>query len=238
MKLFSRAKDIALDILFPPLCLGCKGVLEERNSIICAPCRGKIRIQNAFFCPECGGRLYEMKKICHPAANLICGAAEIYGAEPLTELVKLLKYSGILCASEVLGDTLYEYAVSLKIPIENFMVIPVPLPLKRLRKRGFNQAEVIARRFLARAGCETNLCPGALERKFTEPQTEMKNYEARQKNIAGCFSIKNNNLTADKNIILIDDVYTSGATMKEAARVLKTAGAKKILGITVLRAHG
>ena len=76
------------------------------------------------------------------------------------------------------------------------------------------------------------------ERRFTKPQTEMKNYERRVKNVQNCFTIKDKNLIADKNIILIDDVYTSGATMKEAARILKTAGAKKILGLTVLRAHG
>ena len=86
-----------------------------------------------------------MKKICHPGALLICGAAGIYGTEPLTELVKLLKYSSMLSASEVLGDTLFEYAASLKIPIEDFIVMPIPLPKKRLRHRGFNQAELIAK---------------------------------------------------------------------------------------------
>ena len=142
-----------------------------------------------------------MKKICHPGALLICGAAGIYGTEPLTELVKLLKYSSMLSASEVLGDTLFEYAASLKIPIEDFIVMPIPLPKKRLRHRGFNQAELIARRFLSRTGYEKNFCLDMFERRFTKPQTEMKNYERRVKNVQNCFTIKDKNLIADKNIM-------------------------------------
>ena len=236
MNLFTQVKNITLDILFPPLCLGCKNTLCDHSLLLCADCRGKIHLQNAFFCPECGARLPEMKKTCHPGAPLICGAAEIYGHEPATELVKLLKYSGIRSAAQILGNVLFEYANSLNIPLETFVVIPIPLPQKRLRTRGYNQAELTALGLLRNAKIETGLLR-ALERKYTKPQTEMKNYETRQKNIAGCFSLTDENLIAEKNIILIDDVYTSGSTLKEAARVLKAAGAKKILGLTILRAH-
>lgn len=240
MKLLSQVKNIVLDILFPPLCLGCKKTLEENSELLCAACREKIqsnaKAQSAFFCSECGNRLPEMKKTCHPGALLICGAVEIYGHEPATELVKLLKYSGIRSAAEILGDIIYQYAISLNIPLETFAVMPIPLPKKRVRSRGYNQAELIAQQFIKNTRLET-LMLRALERKYTKPQTEMKNYESRQKNIAGCFLVKNRSLIAGKNIILVDDVYTSGATMKEAARVLKAAGTKKILGLTVLRAH-
>lgn len=236
MKLFTRAKTIALDILFPPLCLGCKKTLSDNSLLLCANCLSKIHLENAFFCSECGNRFYEMKKVCHKEATLICGAAERYGNEPATELVKLLKYSGIQSAAEILGDIVFRYVASLKILLEDFIVIPMPLPKRRLRARGFNQAELIARQFLARAGYSENLHTDMVGRIFTKPQTEMKNYKAREKNIAGCFTIKNSDLIRGKSIIVIDDVYTSGATMHELARTLKAAGAKKILGLTVLRA--
>jgi len=236
MDLISRVKNIALDILFPPLCLGCKKTLGNNNLLICADCRDKIHIENAFFCPECGNRLPQMKKTCHPGALLICGAADIYGREPMTELVKLLKYSGIRSAAEILGKVLHQYATSLRLPLETFAVTPIPLPKKRLRTRGYNQAELIAEQFLKNAKLGTHAL-NALERKYTKPQTEMKSYVSRQKNISGSFAVTDKNLVAGKNIILIDDVYTSGSTLKEAARVLKAAGAKKILGLTVLKAH-
>lgn len=238
MKFFTLTKDIVLNILFPPLCLGCKKNLENRNELLCVACKNAIRIDNAYFCGECGARLPSMKKTCHLGEPLICGAPEIYGQEPATEVVKLLKYSGIVKAADILGEMLFRYATSLAIPLGDFELVPIPLPKSRLRKRGYNQAELITKSFLKYASLhETKLISSALARKFTKPQTEMKNLLARKENIKNCFVIIKPELVMGKNILLVDDVYTSGATMHEAAWVLKSAGAKKILGLTILRAH-
>lgn len=136
----------------------------------------------------------------------------------------------------VLGKLLIKYLNSLnpKFSILNSVVIPIPLHKSRERQRGFNQAKLMAEYV---ADYFNLPLVEDLERiKKTESQAKMKNKEERLKNISGCFKITNPNSIKEKNVVLIDDVFTTGDTINEAIKILKENGAKKIIALVAAKA--
>jgi ComF family protein len=222
-----------INIIFPPLCLSCQTNLpQERIDLaICRACENEIEILSGFYCPECKRRLPEAKKFCHPETKFILAACADYQNKVVQELIHVLKYQKLKSALAPLARIIKPYAAStLKNPAD-FVFVPIPLHPARERERGFNQAKLIAG-LLSPQIHSNNL----VRIKNTKSQVEMKNYNDREKNIAGSFCLKNPELIKGKSIVLVDDVFTSGATMKEAARVLKSAGAKTIIGFVVAKA--
>ena len=114
------------------------------------------------------------------------------------------------------------------------MLVPIPLHWRKEKQRGFNQAHLIAEQFAKNTGLVT--AKNILKRmKNTASQVELKDKEKREINVRGCFAVEKPELLFQKNVIIIDDVFTTGATMKEAASVIKKAGAKKIIGLVVAK---
>ena len=124
------------------------------------------------------------------------------------------------------------------------MVVAVPLHKQRIRERDFNQAELLAKEVAEYFSLPLN-ANVLIRKKYTPPQAKTKNHKARRKSLENTFEIspeftkrcvaENKNLLKEKTIVLVDDVFTSGATLSEAAKVLKQAGAKKIWGLTVAK---
>lgn len=137
--------------------------------------------------------------------------------------------------AHILSICLKKIALNSKLPEfpNNFYLTAIPLTPQKQRWRGFNQSELLAKKISQL----TNLTylPSLIKTKETEKQMSLKNSQARQKNIENAFSIINFKEIKDKNIILIDDVIASGATLKEAAKTLRKAGAKKVFGLAVSR---
>ena len=121
----------------------------------------------------------------------------------------------------------------------NFIIISIPLHKNKLRRRGFNQAELLAREFSKLSNIQL-LTNSLLKKKQTPAQVDVQNRETRLKNLEGAFSASADLLAAQsvgrKAVILIDDVSTTGATLIHASRALTQAGAKQIIGLVV--AHG
>jgi ComF family protein len=166
-----------------------------------------------------------------------------YANPAVRELIHALKYGGLRAAAEPLVSVLAEYlSASLKNHPNfagNSIIIPIPLHPGKERERGFNQALIIAEGLKDRMENfqETPLVSGCLFKKeSTGSQTEQKDCAAREENVRGSFGLRDMELISGRNVFLIDDVFTSGATMREAARILKSAGAKKIVAVTVARA--
>jgi len=202
MKIF---KNI-LAVLFPQKCLGCK----KENEILCSDCLLKISRPDT---PYLNG--------VHIAAN--------YQDLVLKKALWMLKYQGVKHLAKPLAEIVKE-RIWKKLETENWLVVPVPLSKNKLRHRGYNQAELIAKEL------SDNVRADILFKKFhTKSQVEVKNKEERLANIIGSFEIKNPEKIKGKKIILIDDVLTTGATMREAKKVLKQAGAKKVIGIVVAK---
>lgn len=221
------------DWLYPRQCLGCGNF----GNYICADCLNKLKVTSNLICPEClkpswGG-------LTHPKCRHWAGMEGLlsvleYGG--LAEkLVRTYKYRFV----EALTDDLVEIMTSMadweRLSKHCWLVYGVPLHTKRQRWRGFNQAEKLAQGIADYAGWELNNRL-LIRQKQTKPQMSLGRAE-RLKNLDGVFAdgeeiekVKN------REILLIDDVWTTGTTMRECARVLKLAGAKTVWGLTLARA--
>lgn len=239
-----------LNIIFPPICLSCRKYLARDEEIVrrlCADCSSKLSFLPGFLCPACFRRLPNGKNPpvagCHSDSRFVLAAPLDYSNPTARKLIHTLKYTGLKAAAEPLVSILAEYiSVSIRnspFLIHNSVIIPVPLHSSKERERGFNQALIIAEGLKARLDIfrEIPVIPRALFKKEpTKSQTEQKDYALRENNVRGSFGLRNPELIAGKNIFLVDDVFTSGATMREAVRALKLAGAKKIVAITIAKA--
>jgi ComF family protein len=154
-------------------------------------------------------------------------------------MIHACKYRFIQDLGGNLGDIMTQSILRQEIPLPD-VVIPIPLHPRRLRWRGFNQSEIIAKRV-----AET-ITPGfsiplrtdiLLRERFTHPQMKIKNFEARKKNIRKAFTVNQQALleVSGKRIWLIDDIATTGSTLFSAAETLKKAGAKEVFGIVIAR---
>lgn len=245
-----------LNVIFPAVCVGCG---SRGRQPICERCFAEIDVNNSFFCPKCSRRLPEAENFCHPEAKFFLAAAASYGNKPVRELIHALKYNRAKTALQPLGEIINQYSKKVfenqstqadlsarpspqcvegsgsKLKIENFTIVPLPLHKHKERNRGFNQAELIAGIMNNELGI-TVQNNNLVRVKRTESQTKMKDIEEREANVSGAFSLERPEEIAGQNIILVDDVFTSGATMKEAVRVLKQAGARKIIGFVIAKA--
>ncbi len=223
-----RVWQTSLDILFPPICLGCQSNLlsdEEKENLLCNTCFNGVKIYSNIVKPD-------------PLFSLL--AVSSYENTALRELIHYFKYNGFLAAQAPLEKLIIKWldansSLVSSILDSSFCLIPIPLHKKRLRERGFNQAEIIGQ-ILSRhlnIPLEKNL----LERvRDTKSQIKMKGAQRREENVRGSIRIREEDRSPQcQNIILVDDIYTSGATMKEAAGALHRAGAKNIVGFTMAR---
>ena len=157
----------------------------------------------------------------------------------LRELIHLLKYERVRPAANVLGRMLSEVITNLKPCFGGspLAVVPVPLHARKLRQRGFNQAELILR-----AAMKSNPAPGQLmvsggileRRRETQSQIGLTRHQRRE-NLRGAFVVAKPGEIQDREILLVDDVFTTGTTVSECARVLRRAGAARVWVATVAR---
>ncbi len=226
-----KLRSFLLDLLFPIECLSC----QLEGKYLCDDCLAKINSNDAKYLALATSNL----KISNLDKIFIAGNYE----DPLLkDIILKYKYNFISPLGNILADFLIEFwkkemittiptLGSQVLPISSPLVIPIPLSKKRLRWRGFNQAEIIARDFSAAFNYKLNL---DLQRvKSQAPQATLSESE-RLANMKSAFSWKGSNLSG-KIIILIDDVITTGATLNEAASVLKTAGASKVYGLVLAK---
>ena len=235
MKKFIRLKEYVLDLLFPPRCLHCQTHISgtEKESWLCHACENHVVIYTTLFCSVCGARLPENMKICHKNKAYLLAAATKYDG-PIRSVIRQFKYSGWPSLSQKIGRYLGKYIKNSGLSAKNHVVIPIPLHPERLRERGFNQAELLSVEIAELLELKINGEVLARTKK-TSAQAELKDHEKRKSNVAGAFEVKNPEQISGKNLILVDDVFTSGATMNEAVRVLREAGARKIIAFVIAK---
>ena len=238
----THLKEIALEILFPELCAGCaiKLTSECKESGLCAECFAKIDIKSAFTCGECGARLPAQaglpkgKKTCHPRVPFLLAAATGYDNELTKKFIHELKYGKKTAFARPLASLIAKHCSKLNINLSEWELVPIPLHPSRERERGFNQSQIIAEFLAAQTPAKLSAQKILIRAKHTLPQAELGKKE-RLENMKDSFAIFEN-AHIPPNIILVDDVSTSGATMREAAETLKNAGAKKIIGAVAAKA--
>lgn len=275
--LVRRGKGWLLDLIFPRYCLGCKRELptvlspkyrvrqiDSPNQTVCDGCFDKIALNSGVQCHICG--LRNSKGTCckrcrrkTPLKGLL--AAGQYENPILKEMIRLFKYQSVESLKKPLAELIINYLkkenltdkFSARRPADgnNFILVPVPLTLRRKSVRGFNQSELLAEEIGRFLNCPViNLLK---RKKFASPQAEISDWQKRKENISGAFALSTfaiSTSAADtievsqaasrlimipKKVILVDDVSTSGATLEEAARVLKEAGVKEVYGLVVAK---
>ncbi len=207
-----------LDILFPVHCIGC-------------------RTQDEFICLDC------ISKFPPAAPNTPSGVTALFSYQhPLVKRsLWMLKYHHKKGLSENLGRALHaaiilEYTDLLQFQnFHNPLLIPAPLSKKRKRQRGFNQSEVLAKNIQSADHDHIfHVETSAVEKIIhTKNQADIHDRRTRLHNLSGVFKVTHPEKITGRNIILIDDVTTTGATLAELKKVLKEAGAKKVIAFTV-----
>lgn len=239
---FSKTKDAVLNIIFPPLCIGCEKHLSGEENLICHNCIKNIKIHNSFFCPVCLARLNEPKLICNHKKEkfggypFVLASATDYGNPAVNKLLYFLKYRGFSSSVPILNNILENYLKPFRsfFHENNSVITPVPLHIFKKWQRGFNQAEILSDTASKVLGLKTKKLLKKV--KCGKSQARSKSFEKRLENVRGAFEIVDQKEAEGKNIILVDDVFTSGATSKEAIKVLKSAGAKKIIVLVLAKA--
>ncbi len=220
-------------MLFPSLCIGCSEKTSG-DAVICDKCASTIVLRSSLFCGKCNARLPNGKKMCHFEYPYILGAGLDYRDKAVGAAIKYLKFKRDKRAATILGKFMAEYIKRAEFDTKSFFVLPVPLGRQRQRMRGFNQAELIAEVFAEKLDIPL-LRDGLVKTKDTPAQSELKSRAERENNLTGAFRA-DGEIILGKNIILVDDVTTSGATFREATNALKIAGAKKILALAAAKA--
>ena len=205
-----------LYLLLPQQCTGC----GTKHTYLCRDCLSRISYPD------------------HSKQNNIFAAGS-YKDEWLKKAVWILKYRKGSSAAEPLAELVFQ-RIFLEGRIKNpseFLYVPVPLSKERIKKRGFNQSEIIGRHLVEKLSLEKEaLAVGILEKiKETKTQASIRDYQQRLKNLEGAFAVKNPEAIQGKKIILIDDVSTTGTTIRECTKTLKKAGAKKVIGVVVAK---
>ena len=232
------------DLLLPPVCLGCDGPIDARDEarLACRVCRARLRAIPSPVCARCGASVRvtgrSRAEACHECAGwpreLGAARSACLLLPPADRLVHQLKYRGW----PALAGPLAERMTALVLPAAMraaTLCVPVPTTAGRLRERGYNQAEVLARAF---AGLTRRELRNALRREGSARTQTTLQPVARRANVAGAFRVEPREAARIRgaHVLLVDDVLTTGATATACALALAAAGARHIALITFARA--
>ncbi len=225
-----------LDLLYPPACLLCKKELERQG--LCPDCTTSFEPVTPPKCTLCGTPFLEAGEIDHPCGHCIKepppfhhSASSYRFSNTLVDAIHALKYSGKSALAKSLGSLMASHDIFEE---DHHLIVPVPLHIHRLRDRGFNQSLLLAKPISKEHGIAID--PFLLTRiRETPSQTGMMGRKAREQNVKGAFALRNIENLKGAKILLVDDVYTTGATVKECSKMLKKGGAVKVNVLTLGR---
>jgi len=231
--------EILKNVFFPKICFGC----GRLGSYLCPSCINKLRLINKDVCPYCQRGSYF--GLTHPTCRRWRGLDGLksffYYDNLVKKIVKNIKYQLVTEAIDDLWQAISREKIEelffYKQLAKDFIFIPVPLHRKKERKRGFNQAKELVKFFAKILNFSINN-KLIIKVKDTKPQVELEKPEDRYKNILGAFSLVKNvkvEQIKGKKFIIFDDVWTTGWTIKEIAKVFKKTGAAKVFALTIAR---
>ncbi|MBI5138492.1 MAG: ComF family protein [Candidatus Vogelbacteria bacterium] len=219
--LFTNVKHVVFSLLFPENCRGC----GKADVLLCEECLALV--------PENHENPYKNVWSIFPYENRL-----------IRKSIQDLKFKNRKEFAAPLGAALYEYLIDL-LADENlfsgncgkvtWLIVPVPLSKERLKTRGYNQAGLIGQSIVDKDKSDIFIMDNSVlyKRHETVSQVEIKDRKRRLENLKGLFAVRNAQLIHKAHIIVLDDVVTTGATMREAMKTLRSAGARKVIGLSV-----
>lgn len=240
--MLSSVMGFLKDLVFPVTCLSC----GKGGSWYCPECLKKLSLSSRQRCPSCS-QATENGKVCAKcsSSSYLDGVTALYEYHEnplLADFIKNLKYQLAHDSASVLPSMIRHAGFAVLRPIVSqpgkLSCIPVPLHVRRERERGFNQAHLIAKAF-ADFFAEQGTDVGSVSAKdfqrvrFTKPQAELRAVE-RKTNLIDAFAWISAN-AAPEQVLLVDDVFTTGSTMQECACILKKHGARWVWGLALAR---
>lgn len=234
-----RSGSALLSLFYPPHCALCRADTED-GIHLCADCGKSARRILAPFCQRCSqpfdGAIsgeFTCSNCADRDLHFECAVAPFLSRGAVREFIHRFKYNRHLYLRHPLVDWMEVGLADERLrrtSVDAF--VPVPLHPARRREREFNQAEVLAQLLSRRSGIPMEAC---LERiRYTTTQTRLDRHE-RMENLRGAFRVRHTSQVTGRHLILIDDVFTTGSTVEECARVLRAAGAASIRVLTVAR---
>lgn len=235
-----RFFNTLVDIVYPKTCVVCKHKLKEIScvdNLVCMSCWTKIKRNVPPFCYRCGRHLEKPRKNICPE----CVKRQLHFDRAFSpciyegimkELIHAFKYQGKDYLSYTLSRLMVEFIKDYNLPVDLLdLVIPIPLHKARLREREFNQAELLSD-YIASTFNKNVLSDNLRRLRNTKTQTELETNQ-RLLNVKDSFGVAESREIKGKNILLVDDVFTTGATSSEAAYALKNAGANIVFVLTL-----
>ena len=234
-----RAGDALLSLFFPPHCANCRA--DTASGVhLCPVCARDARriiepfcwhcsepfegeIDGRFSCSNCAGRTWHFE----------CAVAPYLSRGVVREFVHRFKYDHERFLRIPLAHWMADALADPRLTSHPFDgIVPVPLHSARRRERGFNQAEVLAELLSKRTGVP--LLDGLRRTRYTTTQTRLDRRE-RMENLRNAFRVRQSSAVFSRHLLLVDDVFTTGSTVDECARVLRLAGAASVRVVTVAR---
>jgi competence protein ComFC len=234
-----------VSVVFPADCRLCKRLLTRASRIpICGECLTAFQKVSDERCAGCGqpwlvaGEAQGREQICREckAQKYAFDAARSYGIYEgaLARAIVLMKYEKIEPLGTWFGKRLDEVVRAEGKRLEADIVVPVPLHRQREKERGYNQVDLFGRSLARRLGLAYR--PVLLKRAKPRPEKHLLRQEERWEAVRGAFAMENGGRVDNSRILLLDDVMTTGATLDACTRVLREAGAKSVLAVTIARA--
>ncbi len=234
-----RAGEALVSLLYPPHCANC-GADTDGGVHLCAACAGQAKKIEAPFCRRCSEPFdgditgeFTCANCAGRTLHFDCAVARYLSRGVVREFVHRFKYDRHFYLRHPLTDWLAETLDDARIraqPID--ALVPVPLHSARFREREFNQADVLAELLAKRTG--TPLLRALKRIRYTTTQTRLDRHE-RMENLRNAFRVRDTPAVQSRHLVLVDDIFTTGSTVDECARVLRAAGAASVRVVTVAR---
>ena len=232
--------DSILTLIYPQACEICsKSVEQQADGNVCAECWANTQIftGNETLCSKCGEFLNDspqkFETFCRRCDDDFYDSVKTIGAYEDALLTSIISLKHTPYTPERLQKLFYETFQNSDFQDAN-LIIPVPLSKKRLADRGFNQADILANNFAKQTGITLDKI--SLRRKIhTEKSRRGMDRKSRYESVKNAFEVVSPRLIEGRKILLIDDVFTSGATVSNCAKALKKSGAEKVYVLTVAR---
>ena len=226
------------NLIFPKVCFNCSTRLKDSERFICSVCRKELLPYYKSFCELCGAYNVESGQICIHCFNNEyefdkCRSVTRFN-DVTKKLIHELKYNEMTQVADIFSSLAIDYLEKVK-PFDRIdYVISVPLHIVRKRTRGYNQSEIIAKKIASHFNW--SYVPSIIKKhKATLSQANLS-AKARLTNVENAFSVDSKNRIEESNLLIIDDVFTTGSTVNEISRTLKRHHINKVYVLTMTRA--